>query len=139
MHKPKLRIVAFSPAFVLGILIAAPSVAQPTHLPLPPPDMTAAPPKANQPPSGPATVAESPSADPTLHEREARVGVLIDQAVSDGSISPSQARKARGELTAIKQMEDRLRRRHHGEITETETFRLEGRIKALAATVRRGP
>ena len=136
MHTPNVRSFLPAVALALGVLVAGAAGAQPTRLPLPPPPMAAPPPRVQAPSDDAPAVGATPSADPTLHERQTRVAALIDQSLADGTITPAEARDARRRLTDIRQTEDRLRRRQQGVISETETFRLEGRLKDLAARVR---
>jgi len=116
----------------LALGAAGMAVAQPSSLPPPP--------IANAPAaSGPATADDLIRADYSLKQREDRLAALLDSSLADGSLSKAEHARARGELAAIQAREDAIRRRHHGELTDTTTFRLEGRIKALIASLRWNP
>jgi hypothetical protein len=118
---------------ILALGIAGVAAAQPSSLP--PPPSSNAPAAA----SGPAAADELIRADFSLKQREDRLAALLDSSVADGSLSKAEYSRARGDLAAIQAREDAIRRRHHGELTDTTTFRLEGRIKALIASLRWNP
>lgn len=117
--------------FALGLACVA--AAQPSVLPPP-----------SAPPAG-ASRPAPPEADNlirgdfSLKQREDRLAGLLDRSLADGSLGRAEYSRARGELAAIQAREDGIRRRHHGELTDTTTFRLEGRIKALIASLRWNP
>ena len=95
--------------------------------------------------SGPAPAASAPTptaaddlirADYSLKQREDRLAALIDSSLADGSLGKPEHDRAHDSLASIQATEDRLRRRNHGELTDTQTFRLEGQIKTLIASLR---
>jgi hypothetical protein len=116
----------------LWLDMAGVAAAQPSALPPPP--------IANAPAaSGPAAGDDLIRADFSLKQREDRLAALLESSVADGSLGRAEFTRARGELAAIQAREDGIRRRHHGELTDTTTFRLEGRIKALIASLQWNP
>ena len=133
MKSPLPLPAVFRVGVMLALGVAGVVVAQPSALP--PPPIGAAPPAASRP----ATADELIRGDYSLKQREDRLAALLDSSVADGSLSKAEHSRARGELAAIQAREDAIRRRHHGELTDTTTFRLEGRIKALIASLRWNP
>jgi hypothetical protein len=131
--KPSLPLL---PACGVGVMLAlgmaGVASGQPSALPPPPIENPAA-------ASGPAAADELIRADFSLKQREDRLAALLDSSVADGSLSKAEHSRARGELAALRAREDAIRRRHRGELTDTTTFRLEGRIKALIASLRWNP
>jgi hypothetical protein len=73
--------------------------------------------------------------DWSLAQREERLGADLDKSIADGSLGHAEYARAHAALVEIRAAEDRLRKRNHGELTDSETFRLEGRIKLLAASI----
>ena len=114
---------------------------QPSSLPLPPPppDQPVAPIFAGAPPPTAPPPVVLPRQDASLHEREDTLDAALDIALRDGTIDKTLGAQARLELDDIRYTEDRLRHRQGGQLTDAETFRLEGRLRALARIVRGGP
>lgn len=110
--------------------------AQPSSLP-PPATNSASSAGANRP--APPEADSLIRGDFSLKQREDRLAALLDRSLADGSLGKAEYSRARGELAAIQAREDGIRQRHHGELTDTTTFRLEGRIKALIASLRWNP
>jgi hypothetical protein len=119
----------------LGLSLSGVAAAQPSALP--PPPTGSVPPAAIHP--APAAADDLIHGDFSLKQREDRLAALLNSSVADGSLSRAEYSRARGELAAIQAREDSIRQRHHGELTDTTTFRLEGRIKALIASLRWNP
>jgi hypothetical protein len=105
------------------------AAAQPAQLP--PPDTNPAGPAASRP----APADDLINADYSLKQREDRLAALLASSLADGTLSKPEYARASNELAAINATEDRLRRRNHGELTDTQTFRLEGEIKTLIASL----
>lgn len=114
----------------LGLATAGGAAAQPSQLPLP--DTSSAAPAGAAPPAADDLI----NADYSLKQREDRLAALLSSSRADGTLGKAEYARASGELSAINASEDRLRRRNHGELTDAETFRLEGRIKTLIASLR---
>lgn len=131
--KPSLSsLAACGVGLMVWLDIVGVAAAQPSALPPPP--------IANAPAaSGAAAGDDLIRGDFSLKQREDRLAALLESSVADGSLSGAESTRARGELAAIQAREDSIRRRHHGELTDTTTFRLEGRIKALIASLRWNP
>lgn len=135
---PPLPATRASQVIAVAIVGAATVAAagQPTALPLP--GSNGDPPAAESP--GPASAVDSViGGDLSLQQREDRLAALLDRSVADGSLGRDEYRHARVALAAIGATENRLRHRNQGELTDTETFRLESRIKALAGSIRWKP
>jgi hypothetical protein len=116
---------------------AAPAGAQPGPPPgqptpntgqnvVPPPDVIRSGTMRDDPLDGP---------DYSLRQREDRLAARLAANHAEGSLSPGEYARDKAELADIQTTEDRLRRRNNGELTDSETFRLEGRLKTLAATL----
>ena len=73
--------------------------------------------------------------DLSLSQREDRLGAELEKSVADGSLGQHEYARASAALADIRATEDRLRKASHGELTDGETFRLEARIKTLAASI----
>lgn len=73
--------------------------------------------------------------DWSLKEREDRLADLLSASLASGDIDPAEAGRLQAELADIRASEDRLRRRNNGELTDSETFRLEGRLRGAAASI----
>lgn len=132
--KPHLPFLAACGAgMTLVLAVAGVAAAQPSSLPPPPIDNTPA------AASGPAAADDLIRGDFSLKQREDRLAALLNSSVAVGSLSRAEYSRARGELAAIQAREDGIRRRHRGELTDTTTFRLEGRIKALIASLHWNP
>lgn len=116
--------------------VAGGVAAQPTHMPLPPTgDMSPATDDSGIPPAIESVV----GGDLSLPQREDRLGALLETSVADRTLGQAEYRRASDELAAIKATEDRLHRRNHFQLTDTDTFRLENRIKPLATSIRWKP
>ena len=116
---------------VFGISLAGAARAQVFPLP-PPPSLNPTVPAAPSPETPSVGVIGS---DATLHQREDRLRDRLTRARADGTLEAAEYQRARHELGDIGRTEARLRLRNHGELTDDETFRLEGRLKALAESV----
>lgn len=128
---PFLAACGLSSALVLGM--AGETVAQPSALP--PPDTSSAS-RAGASQNMPAAADELIRADFSLKQREDRLGALLDSSVADGSLGHREHARASAALDAIRAAENRMRLRNHGELTDADTFRLEGHIKTLIASIR---
>jgi hypothetical protein len=73
--------------------------------------------------------------DWSLKQREDRLVALVDSSLAEGDLDRAEAERVKAELAQIEASEDRARRRHDGELTDSETFRLEGRIHSLAGGI----
>ena len=111
---------------MVGVAAAQPSI-------LPPPDASSAAPAQR---AAPPAADDLINADYSLKQREDRLAALLDSSLADGSLGKPEYARASSELAAINVTEDRLRRGNHGELADTQTFRLEGRIKTLIASLR---
>jgi hypothetical protein len=118
-----------------GLALTSIAMAQPSQLPLP--DTSSPPPAANRP--APAAADDLVNADYSLKQREDRLTALLDSSLADGSLGKPEYARGRDSLAAILATEDRLRRLNHGELTDTQTYRLESRIKTLVASLRWNP
>lgn len=121
-------------ALALAALGAGAALAQPTRLPLPPESPPVAPYEAGPLEGSPSVRVISGAY--TLHQREERLEALLKSSVADGSLGRHEYARAGHALEAIRATEDRVRRAHHGELSDTATFRLEGRLRTLAASIR---
>ena len=119
-------------ALALGLtVVGGEAASQPSQLP--PPDSSSAAPGVSRAP--PAAVDDLINADYSLKQREDRLAALLDGSLADGSLGKPEYVRAHDELAALQATEDRLRRRNHGELTDTQTFRLEGEIKTLISSL----
>ena len=118
-------------AMALGFGMVGVAVAQPSQLP--PPDTSGAAAAGSRSP--PTAADDLINADYSLKQREDRLATLLQSSLADGSLGKPEYARASNELAAINATEDRLRRANHGELTDTQTFRLEGRIKTLIASL----
>jgi hypothetical protein len=116
-------------AIMLGLTLAGAAWPQPT--PQPPP-MSPVPPGSGAEQSPALDLIQG---DFTLHRREDRLGAVLDRSVADHALGQAEYGRASRALADIRASEDRLRARHNGELTDSETFRLEGRLKTLAASL----
>jgi hypothetical protein len=73
--------------------------------------------------------------DLSLKQREDRLDALVNSSLASGALNLAEAERVKATLASIEASEDRLRRRHGGELIDSETFRLEGRIHSLAADI----
>ncbi len=134
-----------SPAPLAGLFALAASLwaaggagAQPARTPDAPPAVTG---QTVVPPSAPTERAEGEPAysldrpDWSLKQREDRLAELADSSLASGALDPAEAARVKAALAQIEASEDRARRRHDGELTDAETFRLEGRLRALAGDI----
>jgi hypothetical protein len=73
--------------------------------------------------------------DWSLAQREDRASTILANAVAHGSLGHTEYARAHDELVSIQATEDRWRKANHGELTDTQTFRLESRLNSLAASI----
>jgi hypothetical protein len=115
----------------LSLAISGAATAQPSALP-PPDTNSASPTGQNAPPEADNLI----NGDFSLKQREDRLAALLSSSLADGSLSKAEYSRANAELATIRAAENRMRQRNHGELTDTDTFRLEGHIKALIGSIR---
>jgi hypothetical protein len=127
-------------ASALGLAVASGAQGQPTPMP-PSPSQTpvaplfrdSSPPPAVPPPDIP------PRRALTLHDREDALDAALDAGLHEGTIDKAVGAQARMDLDSLRFTEDQLRHRNHGELTDAETFRLDGRLRDLAGVINAPP
>jgi hypothetical protein len=112
---------------------------------LPPPDSPRPATGQTVTPPAPRILPEAPRdfsvdhPDLSLKQREDRLEALVTSSLASGALNRAEAERVKAALAGIEASEDRLRRRHGGELIDSETFRLEGRIHTLAADIHWAP
>jgi hypothetical protein len=122
----------------LGLAIAGAASGQPDRSPAaagPPATGQTVSPLAPRVHGDEAAVGEVDRPDWSLTQREDRLGSDLDKSVTDGSLGQQEYARAAAALADIRATENRLRGQNHGQLTDTETYRLEGRIRTLAASI----
>jgi hypothetical protein len=107
-------------SIAFGLLCAAPAFAQ---------DAGSAPP----PPAG-ADLAGVPSIE-MIHAREDRDGMRIQNAASDGDLSPNEAHRVREELANIRTQEAELAHRDGPDMTATDRQFINDRLNQLGQSI----
>jgi len=130
-------LAASGAALVLGVAAWSAANGQPSLGPPPPAEPVAPIFAGAPPPTAPPIVL--PRRPATLHEREDSLDALLDAELHDGTIDQTVGAGARLELDSIRYTEDRLRRRHNGELTDTDAFLLDARLQKVSQIIRGHP